>query len=234
MNKQYRKKEFLIKSLLIIDAVAITALGILFKMNFLLILPLYISMFISYFQSSVSRIAPLIGGCNSVLYAIVYFSFGDYGQAAYALLFSCPLQLVTFFNWRKNSYGASVKLKKLNKKQFLLVGIAFAILWIVAYFVLKTANSNSPVLDNSISLIGLLASFLMLFAYMEYIPLQVLAQVLTIALYSSRLSKNREQSAYLAYSVYALICCLMAFVRSRKQYRLQQEDEESVTVLNKG
>lgn len=81
-------------------AALITAAGLYFHQDFFRILPLYVSLFVLIFSAKVNRYAFLIGGLNSILYAAVYFAYGLYGMAVYALVFSFPIQMLSFFRWK--------------------------------------------------------------------------------------------------------------------------------------
>lgn len=103
--------------LLVVTAVCITASGILYKQPLLHILPLYISLFISLLQSRVNRIAYLIGAGNAILYAIVYWHFRLYASAVYAILFSCTIQLATYFLWSKHPSGKATIFRAMKPRQ---------------------------------------------------------------------------------------------------------------------
>jgi len=103
MHQIKTKKKLIMPLLLGAAAILITVTGIVFGQSALRILPLYISLVIGLLQSRVSRIAPLIGGINALLYAAVYLYYGLYASALYAVLVSCPMQIATFFSWRKRA-----------------------------------------------------------------------------------------------------------------------------------
>ncbi len=64
-------------------AIGITVCAVIWKAAVWRILPLYVSLFVSFLNSRVDRRAFLIGGINSILYAIVYVSYGLYAMAAH-------------------------------------------------------------------------------------------------------------------------------------------------------
>ena len=66
--------------------------------------PLFVSLFVMSFQSEANRIGSLIGAINAVIYTAAYLYMGVYVSAASAIFLSVPLQLATFFNWKKNAY----------------------------------------------------------------------------------------------------------------------------------
>ena len=90
-------------------------------------LPLTISIFIMLLQTGINRYALLLGGVNSIIYAIVDFAMGLPASGWYALLFSFPLQIIAFINWNRNKYKSSTVLKSLSTKARIVVGVLFAI-----------------------------------------------------------------------------------------------------------
>ena len=199
MEAPLKKGRYLLP--ILITAAAITAAGLWFHQNFFRILPLYVSLFVMILSAQVNRYAFLLGGLNSILYAAVYFAYGLYGMAAYALLVSFPIQIVSFLRWKKHAYRSSVELKKLTGKQ---AGAAYVLL------------------DNTVTLFGICISFLQMFAFLEYTYLMIPSGLVTLALSIRMLPEHPEQIAYLIYSIYSLICVTVQLVNARKLYRLQQ------------
>ena len=210
--------------LMIAAGVLITITGIVFKQSFFRILPLYVSLVIGYLQTRMSRYAPLMGGINSILYTVVYFSYGLYASAAYALLASCPLQLITFFRWSKRPYGDSTVFHALSWKQRGLVAAAFAVCWVILFVVLRLLGSSYQLLDNTVTLFGVLISILTIYACIEYTWLMIPSGLINIALYVAMIPANPEQVTYLVFSIYSMICVSMGFVYARRLYRKQQQE----------
>lgn len=207
-----------------VTAVLITVTGIVFKQSFFRILPLYVSLVIGYLQTRMSRYAPLMGGINSILYTIVYFSYGLYASAAYALFASCPLQLITFFRWSKRPYGDSTVFRTLSWKQRGWVAAAFAAAWCVLFVVLRMLGSSYQLLDNTVTLFGVLISILTIYACIEYTWLMIPSGLFNIVLYITMIPANPEQVTYLVFSIYSMICVTMALVYARKLYKKQQQE----------
>lgn len=164
----------------------------------------------------------LIGRAQSILYAAVYFAYGLYGMAAYALLVSFPIQIVSFLRWKKHAYRSSVELKKLTGKQRVLAVAGFTGIWVLLYLILKQAGAAYVLLDNTVTLFGICISFLQMFAFLEYTYLMIPSGLVTLALSIRMLPEHPEQIAYLIYSIYSLICVTVQLVNARKLYRLQQ------------
>lgn len=211
--------------MLFITAVGITVTMILFTPNRLMVVPLYVSLFISLLQTRINRYAPLIGGINSILYFVVYMYSGIPATAFYALLFSCPLQIITFIRWTKNKRGSSTLLHKMTPKIRLLVALAFAVAWGIVFAVSYLSGSSFAILDTTSSMLGILTSFLTMFAFIEYTVLQLVGGVTSISLYINMIASGRiEQTPFLVYSVYSLICICLAVIRARRLYNEQQSD----------
>lgn len=182
-------------------------------------MPLFISLVVMILQSKVSRYAFLLGGLNSILYAIVYFHYGLYGVAAQAFLFSFPTQIITFFNWKKKMKKDTVQFSRMNGWQYAVCIASFAIAWAGLYFVLKRLGSDYAVLDNTVTLLGIFTSVLTIFAYIEYAYLQLSVSIVNIFLYIQVIPVHHDQVTYLIYGIYSLICVSMHFIKARKMFK---------------
>ncbi len=221
------KRNWYIPVLMLLTAVSITVTGILYKQDFWRIIPLYVSLAVALLQSRVSRMSYLLGGLNSILYAVVYFSYGLYASAGYALLFSFPLQIVTFLNWSKNRSGKTTLLRKLPGKARWLILSGLVLAWLVLYPLTARTGSEYFALDNAVTLLGILNSILSMLRYMEYTFLMLPGGLLSIALYITMLPKNPEQITYLVFTVYSLICSTVALFTVLKQFKKEKAHHET-------
>lgn len=215
-------KRFIIP--ILITATLITLAGIHFRQNFLMILPLYISLFVMILSSRVNRYSFLLGGLNSIIYSFVFLSFGLYGMMAQALLISFPLQMISFMRWKRHSYKQSVYLRRMNKRQILMVAILFLVVWLLLLAVLEKVAANYALFDNTITLFGILTSVLTMLAFVEYTYLSVVSGLIHIVLYTQMLPKNPERLTYLIFSVYSLICIIVQFFNAKKLYNAQKNE----------
>ncbi len=200
-------------------AVAITVCGIIFKQDVWKMIPLYVSLFIALLQSRVSRFSPLLGGANSLLYTAVYFSFTLYGQAVYALLVSFPLQIITFIRWQKRKSGGSTVLRKMSAKMRILIAVAVAVIWVLLAFVRKNGDSSYYLLDNTTTLLGILATILMMLSFIEYTALMVINGCFTLLLYISMLEANPAQVTYIVFASYSLFCAVLATINANRAFQ---------------
>lgn len=225
MYNKVISKDFPLICALFVTAVGITTAAIIFNSSIIRIFPLYVSLFIMFLMSKVNRTAYLIGGINSVFYAIVYFYFSLYASALYALLFSFPIQIITFIRWKKNNFENSTKFKSFSPVNRVVISISFTILWFIICFFSCKFSSASAILDITVSLLGILGTVLSLFAFIEYTVFTAISGVCTILLHISMISGGySEQVPYLVFSVYSLVCMILAIINASAIYKKQNTD----------
>ena len=208
---------------MLVTAIGITVTGIVFKQSPFRILPLYISLLVALLQSRMIRLAYLIGGLNSILYGVVFIHYHVYGSAASALLFSFPVQIVTYILWSRNPWGNTTVFRKMSWKVRGLVAALFAASVAGMQIVLRLSGGNHVTLDSFSSLLGILTTVLVMFAVIEYAPLMVVSGLLSLSLYCSMIAESPEMSTYLVFQLYSLTCSTVAFFRIRKVYHEQRK-----------
>ena len=216
--------------IIVITGLAILAAGILCKQEFFLMIPLFISLFVMAFQSDANRLGALAGALNSLIYTACYIYMGVYGSAASALLFSFPIQLMTFFRWKKNAYKHTVMFRKMSGKVRVLFFGGVALAWAVLAGVFYYLKYEYAVLDSISFLFGFIIPVLTLLAYMEYTYLWIVQGVVGLLLNVQMVINDYKETTYLIYGVYALYCVIVAFVNVRKFYKEQQE--ETAVIVN--
>ena len=204
-----------------ITAVAITVTGIIWRQDFIRILPLYFSLIIMFLNSKANRYALLLGGLNSILYTFTYIYLGLYASAAYAFFFSFIVQILSFIRWSKRSYKKSTEFRKLTSLQRILLLTGFLMAFCAVYFTLDAAGSSYKLLDTLSSLVSTIVTVLTMFAFIEYTWLWIPNSVLSIVLNAKTMVAHPEQITYLIYSVYALVCVITNFINVRKLYKEQ-------------
>lgn len=220
------KKNLTIKNFIIaLTFILILVTSILTKQKFIVIFPVFISLFIMSLQAEANRYAYLAGGINAVVYTGIYIYLGLYASAASAIFFSFPLQVVTFITWKKKAYKKSTVFKKMSSKVRLIVSASFAICALILYAVLKAIGSDYAVLDNISTLVGIMVSVLTLLAYIEYAYLWLLSGVLQVILNIQVMMNNQpEHITYVIFSLYSAYCIVMAFINVHKLYNEQRKE----------
>ncbi|MBQ5825542.1 MAG: nicotinamide mononucleotide transporter [Clostridia bacterium] len=218
------------KIIIVVTGAAILAAGIICKQQFFLMVPLFVSLFVMSFQSEANRFGALAGALNSVIYTVAYVIMGVYGSAASAILFSFPIQLGTFFNWKKKAYKHTVVFKKMTTKQRVLFFSGVAVAWAALAAVFTYLNYEYAVLDSITFLFGFVIPILTMLAYIEYTYLWIIQSVLGLFLNIQMVVNDYRQTTYLIYGVYALYCVICAFINVRKFYKEQQSNKETEQV----
>lgn len=210
------------KLFVLLTFVLITAAAIIFRQHPFRFLPLCVSLVIYFLQARVSRYAHLLGSLNSIAYAIVYIGLGIYASAAQALLISFPMQLATFFMWRRRADGHSTHLRRLSVKGALLTLALFSVAWVALYFILRSLGSTSQILDNTSTLLGVLIYILTMFSFIEYTYLQILSNLVVILLHASLLKEKPGQITYMIQTACAMYFAVRAIFRAHELYKKQQ------------
>ncbi len=214
--------------ILIITFTLIVVTGIAFKLPFIYMLPLINSLGIMLLMAHANRYGYIAGGINSIIYAYAYFSFGLYASAASALFFSFPMQIFTFLSWSKNAYKNSTKFKKLSPKARIYISICFIVVWIIVLKLLQIAGSGYAVLDNTSSILGILVTVLTVLAYIEYSYLNLISSAINIFLNVQIVLNDISRLPYAIYSIYCMLCVIMATITVSKIYKEQHKTEEEI------
>ena len=228
--KKYLADKKVMVIIMVITFVFITVSGLVYKQSFLRILPLYISLLIALLQSEVNRYANLVGGVNSIIYSVVYLYYNLYAMAAYALIVSFPLQIATFVLWNKQPWQNSTVLKRFSaaKRAALIIGTITA--WGIICYFLSATDSSHKELDTAVTVVGVVGTVLTLLSYLEYTAFTFAGTVFSTLLYAAMLKETPEQITYLGYSVYSMICTLVALINANKIYSEQHKQAEVQTV----
>ena len=225
MNKSFFKENLPLIALMILTAAGITVTAVIFGQQFWRILPLYVSLTVALLQSRMLRAASLVGGLNSILYAAVYFSYSLYASAAYALFISCPMQIVTFIRWSKRPWGQTTVFKKLSAKSRVLIALGACIAAAVIALISGNSGGEFALLDSVLTVMGILSATLMMLSFCEYPVITTAGNVVSLTLYILMLKVHPEQTTYIVFTVYSLICNAAASIRIRRVCRQQSAEK---------
>ena len=203
---------------------AILVAGILCKQEFFLMIPLIVSLFVMAFQSEANKLGPLIGSINSLIYTAAYMYMGVYASAASAFLFSFPVQLMTFFRWKKNAYKKTVVFRKMTTKMRIGWSIIFLVAWGIMAAVFMHLDYEYAILDSGTFLFGFVIPVLTMLAYIEYTYLWIVQCIVSVFLNIQMVVNDYKETTYLIYGIYALYCVICAFINVQKFYEEQQKN----------
>ena len=235
--KNFIKKNTFLCILEFITFTSILTTGIIFHQEFWKMLPLFISLAVMLLQAKVNRYAYLLGGLNSILYAVAYFSMGIRESALSALLMSFPLQIITFILWQRKTQGNVTKLRKLNIWAIAGIATAFALSFTVMFLWFphdETATTYTILMDTSTTLLGFITTMLTLLRFREYIVTQIVTLPLSLSMHVMiMVGGNMANITYVIYTVYCCICLAMAAVRIAKQTRTVKAEKTAVPLESK-
>jgi nicotinamide riboside transporter PnuC len=210
--------------LILTTAILITMSAIMYDQSFFRTLPLYISLLVMLFKSEANRLAPLIGSINSILYAIVDFSYGLYGTAIIDISVSFTIQLATFILWTKRKDGKTTKFRKMRPHYRFSIVLLMIAIYIPCLRQNQKLGATMAPLDTYAFVDGLVSPGLTLFAFIEYTYLLIIGCTVTVIMNVLMLKETPDRLSYLVYSIYSLICCTMACVNVHKAYKRQREE----------
>ena len=204
-------------------AILITICSLIFREDVFVVIPLYVSLFVWFLQSKANKFAFLLGGLNSILYAAVELFNGLYASAVSSIFISCTLQIVTFINWNRRSYGKnSTIFKRLSPKGILLTASASVVAWCFMYFILSFFKSGYMLFDNTRTLLGITYTILCALSYIEYAYLQQVNLIISLVLYGMMFAEKPIMITHFIFSIYAFICAIRSFIKMKKLYKEQQ------------
>ena len=148
-----------------------------------------------------------------------------YASALYAILFSFPLQIITFVKWNKHKYKSSTVLKSLSVRAKIIIAVAFATCWTAVFISLLKSGTPYAVLDSTSSLLGILGVFLTMLAYKEYPYISLAGGVISIFLNVQVCLNDINRIPYLVFSIYSYICVIITFININKLYKEQREKQ---------
>jgi len=175
------------------------------QQSFIKTLPTLITLVVQILLARANRTAFLLGGANSLLYAISYLGEMLYFQAFYAVAISMPLQVYTYFNWKKNSTGNKPNLRELYPVEKLLTSGCIILLWLLCdKFIGEKINSDYASLDILLFLIGVAVTVLSAIRYVDARYLSLVSCIIDVCLWVIIAVKDPKNINYVIISVYNL------------------------------
>ena len=95
-----------------------------------------------------------------------------------------------------------------------LLAVGFACLC----FITKNV-SQYFLLDNIITALGILVTILRMLSYIEFTYFSICTEIFSVMLYVLMLRNNPEQSTYLIFSLYSLVCGVMAVIFAERNMK---------------
>ena len=193
--------------------ITIAVLAVVLKAHPLMVLPLFVSVVISFLQARVNRYCFLIGAVNAVFYAVAYYIMTLYSTAAYALLISFPLQALTFITWSKKTVDGKTETRKMNAKLRLCFVGGMIATWLLLFFIFRSLGSEYLIIDNTITVIGIVGTVIATMRFAEYAFIKVVSDCINAVLYAIMAFSDASKTVWLIFTLYSATCALIAFIK---------------------
>ena len=142
--------------------------------------------------------AYLFGLVNCVLYAIISYKAGYYGEVSFNVI-SIPLQFIGFITWSKhmNTETHEVKKKHMSNQGRLLLVLVITISTIIYGSILKVIGGNMPLVDSFTTVSSMIAMIISVMMYSEQWILWILINSVSIILWIVNLMNGTDNWATL-------------------------------------
>ena len=211
-------------------AVAILTCAFVFEQKWYKVLPTLNTLVILLLSARVDRRSFLLGGLNAAFYGIGFFTEGLYFSVINGLLVSMPLQLFSFFNWKKHADGKSTKLRTLGWKGEIVVIFSTVIGCLLCYWFLLPffgGGQQQAALDIFLFVIGLVITVLSMLRYVEAPYYNLISSAANLTMWTLICSGNIANLKYLIMAAYSMFRVVQSAISWTKQY--QKSKKESLT-----
>lgn len=214
------KKEKLSFGVFVISFFMIVIGIIFYRPSPLLFIPLLVSAGIMFLQARVNRYAFMVGAINAGLYAIAYMKMSLYTTALYAILVSCPLQLMIFVNWSRYTKQSETELRKMSVRSRIRLFCGMFVGWLLLYVIFSKWNSQYLLLDNSVAVLGTICTVLCALRFKEYTFLQILTNIISFITYLMMLEADPSRIIWVISSVNAMVCTCIAWSNMNEKEKM--------------
>ena len=204
-------------------AVMIIVAAVTRGQSFLKTLPTLVTLLVQILMARANRYGFLVGGFNAALYGAGYWMEGLYFSAASSLLFSFPMQIWSFFHWKKNSQGDKVSFRRFRWWHWGLTLLSVGGGWWICMRFLRPLFTDAvwPELDALLFLLGIVVTVLMAVPYPEAQYLGLVSSAGNLVLWVFLAWEDPADLTYLFISIYNFYRTVQAAVvwtvQSRKQ-----------------
>jgi nicotinamide mononucleotide transporter len=151
------------------------------------------------------------GLINSLLYSYIAYTNGLFGEVYLNLFFYLPINIAGIFLWRNKLKDTIVTMRKLSLLHTIgIVAVALVSIFLLGYLLALNPSQNTPYIDASTNVLGVMATILMVMRYREQWLLYISLNILTIIMWIVRAVNEGNDgqmmiimwSAFLVNSVY--------------------------------
>ncbi len=150
------------KLLLFGSVVIVSVVGLCFKSDLLTVSCSIVGIITALLLAKGKNLGQVFGLLITILYSIVSFKNKYYGEVLIYALVMLPMYIIGIFTWinHKNEKTNSVEINSIEKKEWVIVSIVFALVFVGIYYLLKAFNTNELVVSTISVLASLFAVYL--------------------------------------------------------------------------
>ena len=150
------------KLLLFGSVVIVSVVGLCFKSDLLTVSCSIVGIITALLLANGKNLGQVFGLLITILYSIVSFKNKYYGEVLIYALVMLPMYIIGIFTWinHKNEKTNSVEINSIEKKEWGIVSIVFALVFVGIYYLLKAFNTNELVVSTISVLASLFAVYL--------------------------------------------------------------------------
>lgn len=131
-------------------------------------------------------VSPFINIFYNILYIIISISQRYYGEVLIYIFLMMPLHITTIISWLKNKSNKDsnvVSVNKLNRKEYMVLGLVTVLVTFMFYYILKLLDTNELMISTISLTASLVASYLMLRRSSNYAIAFIINDIILITLW---------------------------------------------------
>lgn len=222
MLTKEKRKIFLVDTLpMILAGAGILIFSMLNKQHPVKTLPTLISLAVMLLAARANRYSYLLGAMNVLLYTVGYFMEGLVFSIVSAIFISFPMQMWTFFNWKRHTTGRQVHFKRLNPRQWALSLGGLGVLWGLCMLFLRPlfASAAHPGLDALMFVIDIISTLLTALVFVESQYIKAAGTLVYLVMWGAIVLEHPENANYLIigfYNVWRVFQCAIVWTKQAK------------------
>ena len=161
--------------LLICSPIAVLTAGIVFDGDWLTVVTSIVGIFCALFLAKGLAFGQFLGVAIAILYSIVSFKNGFYGEVLIYTFISLPMYIWGVIAWlrHKNPKTQTVEINIIKLQEWIIVGICAVVIFIGFYFMLKAFNTKELIVSTLSVVDNIFAHYLLIrrskYGFVSYI-----------------------------------------------------------------
>ncbi len=207
---------------MLITGVGAFTTAIIFKQPAIQVLPIFVTLFVMLFNSRANRIGFIIGGCNCFFYFISFMMQHLY-MTAFSSAFNGVISIISFFMWKRKSYGSATIFRRLKTSMRILFIVIFMIVWSITSYVINLNGGNQAILDSFSGILGFVIPILTMFAFVEDLPLNLISNFISLVMFTILMFEDLGNFPFLFVNMYNMYMCTKRAITWIKLYKEQKQ-----------